>query len=118
MLVELNNIKTKQHLTKYFMKYILTFLTFLVCITVVAQPMTTKKEVYCDDTDKLLLMLQGGEFKELPIWFGKGEGKAPNYSLLVNQKTKSWTMIQFNNELACVIGTGENFNFLDKKSHI
>ena len=118
MLVELNSIKTKQHLTKYFMKYILTFLTSLLCLTVVAQPMTTKKEVYCDNTDKLLLILQNGDFEELPIWFGKGDGKAPNYSLLVNQKTKSWTMIQFNNELACVIGTGENFNFLDKKFHI
>ena len=117
MLVELNSIKTKQHLTKYFMKYILTFLTSLLCLTVVAQT-TTKKEVYCDNTDKLLLILQNGEFEEVPIWFGKGDGKAPNYSLLVNQKTKSWTMIQFNNEIACVIGTGENFNLLNKKSHI
>ena len=115
--MQLNSIKTKQHLTKYFMKYILTFLTSLLCLTVVAQT-TTKKEVYCDNTDKLLLILQNGEFEEVPIWFGKGDCKAPNYSLLVNQKTKSWTMIQFNNEIACVIGTGENFNLLDKKSHI
>ena len=115
--MQLNSIKTKQHLTKYFMKYILTFLTSLLCLTVVAQT-TTKKEVYCDNTDKLLLILQNSEFEEVPIWFGKGDGKAPNYSLLVNQKTKSWTMIQFNNEIACVIGTGENFNLLTKKSHI
>jgi hypothetical protein len=99
------------------MKYILIFLTSLLCLTAVAQT-TTKKEVYCDNTDKLLLILQAGEFEETPIWFGKGDGKAPNYSLLVNQKTKSWTMIQFNNELACVIGTGENFNLLDKQPHI
>jgi hypothetical protein len=96
------------------MKYILIFLTSLLCLTAVAQT-TTKKEVYCDNTDKLLLILQNGEFEETPIWFGKGDGKAPNYSLLVNQKTKSWTMIQFNNEIACVIGTGENFNLLDKQ---
>jgi hypothetical protein len=89
----------------------------LLCLTVVAQT-TTKKEVYCDNTNKLLLILQSDDYEELPIWFGKGEGKAPNYSLLVNQKTKSWTMIQFNNEIACVIGTGENFNLLNKKSHI
>jgi len=96
------------------MKYILIFLTSLLCLTVVAQT-TTNKEVYCDNTDKLLLILQNGEFEEVPIWFGKGDGKAPNYSLLVNQKTKSWTMIQFNNEIACVIGTGDNFNLLDKR---
>ena len=114
MVLELNSIKTNRHLTKYFMKYILIFLTSLLCLTAVAQT-TTKKEVYCDNTDKLLLILQNGEFEETPIWFGKGDGKAPNYSLLVNQKTKSWTMIQFNNELACVIGTGENFNLLNKQ---
>ena len=117
MVLELNSIKTNQHLTKYVMKYILIFLTSLLCLTAVAQT-TTKKEVYCDNTDKLLLILQNGEFEELPIWFGKGDGKAPNYSLLVNQKTKSWTMIQFNNEIACVIGTGENFNLLDKRPAI
>jgi hypothetical protein len=99
------------------MKYILIFLTSLLCLTAVAQT-TTKKEVYCDNTDKLLLILQNGEFEETPIWFGKGDGKAPNYSLLVNQKTKSWTMIQFNNEIACVIGTGDNFNLLNKQPAI
>jgi hypothetical protein len=97
------------------MKHILIFLTSLVCLTVIAQPMTTKKEVYCDKTDKLLLILQDEDYQETPIWFGKGEGKTPNYSLLVNQKTKSWTMIQFNNDIACVIGTGEGFNLLNKK---
>jgi hypothetical protein len=99
------------------MKHILIFLTSLITVTALAQT-TTKKEVYCDNTDKLLLILQNGEFEELPIWFGKGDGKAPNYSLLVNQKTKSWTMIQFNNEIACVIGTGENFNLLNKQPSI
>ena len=117
MVLELNSIKTNQYLTKYFMKYILIFLTSLLCLTTIAQT-TTKKEVYCDNTDKLLLILQNGEFEELPIWFGKGDGKAPNYSLMVNQKTKSWTMIQFNNEIACVIGTGDNFNLLNKQPAI
>ena len=99
------------------MKHILIFLISLVCLTVVAQPMTTKKEVYCDRTDKLLLILHGEDYEELPIWYGKGDGKAPNYSLLVNQKTKAWTIIQFNNETACVIGTGEGFNLINKKPY-
>ena len=97
------------------MKHILIFLTSLVCLTTVAQPMTTKKEVYCDKTSKLLVILNGDDFEEVPIWFGKGDGKAPNYSLLVNQKTKSWTIIQFNNDTACVIGTGEGFDLINKK---
>ena len=88
------------------MKYILIFLTSLVATTALAQPVTTKKEVYCDKTETMISILQGEDFEETPIWFGKADGKAPNYSLLVNQKTKSWTIIQFNNETACVLGTG------------
>jgi hypothetical protein len=99
------------------MKHILIFLTSLVCLTAIAQPMTTKKEVYCDKTSNLISILQGEDFEETPIWFGKGEGKAPNYSLLVNQKTKTWTMIQFNNDTACVIGSGESSNMPNKKPY-
>jgi hypothetical protein len=99
------------------MKHILIFLTSLAYLTAGAQPMTTKKEVYCDKTSKLISILQGEDYEEMPIWFGKGEGKVPNYSLLVNQKTKSWTMIQFNNDTACVIGTGESFNIPNKKPY-
>jgi hypothetical protein len=97
------------------MKHILIFLTSLACLTAVAQPMTTKKEVYCDKTSKLISILQSEDYEESPIWFGKSEGNAPNYSLLVNQKTKSWTIIQFNNDTACVIGTGESHNVISKK---
>jgi hypothetical protein len=97
------------------MKHILIFLTSLVCLTAVAQPMTTKKEVYCDKTNNLITILQDNDYQETPIWFGKGDGNAPNYSLLVNQKTKSWTIIQFNNNTACVLGSGESFNLLNNK---
>ena len=29
------------------------------------------------------------------------------YSLFVNEETKSWTLIQFDDKIACVLGTGE-----------
>jgi hypothetical protein len=99
------------------MKHILIFLTSLACLTAVAQPMTTKKEVYCDKTEKIISILQGEDFEEAPIWFGKSDGNAPNYSLFVNQKIKSWTIIQFNKETACVLGTGEGFNLLNNKPY-
>jgi len=28
--------------------------------------------------------------------------------LFVNEETKSWTLIQFDEKIACVLGTGEN----------
>ena len=98
------------------MKHILLFLAFLVT-TVNAQPLTTTKEVQCDDTGKMIAVLKGKEFEEVPIWFGKGDSKAPNYSLFVNAQTKSWTIIQFNNELSCVLGSGESYTVLSRKPY-
>ena len=99
------------------MKYILLFLALFTSVTH-AQPSTTKKEVYCDKTEILIPVIKGKDFQEVPIWFGKGDGKAPNYSLFVNSETRSWTIIQFNNELACVVGSGESYQVITKKTNI
>jgi len=99
------------------MKYILLFLALFTSVTY-AQQFTTKKEVYCDKTEILIPVIKGKDFQEVPVWFGKGDGKAPNYSLFVNNETKSWTIIQFNNELACVIGSGESYTIFNKKTNI
>jgi hypothetical protein len=100
------------------MKHILIFLTSLIAVTALAQPSTTKKEVYCDKTETMISILKGEDFQETPIWFGKEkDSKTPNYSLLVNQKTKSWTIIQFNKDMACVLGTGESFSLPNNKPY-
>ena len=100
------------------MKHILIFLTSLVVSVVIAQPVTTKKEVYCDKTETLISVLKGRDFEESPIWIGKEkDSKAPNYSLFVNQETKTWSIIQFNKETACVLGAGEGFNVPSKKPY-
>lgn len=100
------------------MKYILIFLASLVCLTVIGQPMTTKKEVYCDKTEQMIKDLRSQDYQEEPIWLGKEkDSKAPNYTLFVNPETKSWTIIQFNNDMACVLGAGQGYNMITKKSY-
>jgi len=100
------------------MKHVSIFLTSLIAVTALAQPSTTKKEVYCDKTETVISALRGEDYQETPIWFGKEkDSNAPNYSLLVNQKTKSWTIIQFNAETACVLGTGEGFSLPNNKPY-
>ena len=99
------------------MKHFLIFLISWLVGTAFAQPITTKKEVQCDKTETMIAVLKGKDFEEVPIWFGKGDGKAPNYSLFVNAETRSWTIIQFNNELSCVLGSGENYNVITKKTY-
>jgi len=91
----------------------------MAAITASAQPATTKKEVYCDKIETMISILKGRDYEESPIWLGtEKDSKAPNYSLFVNQETKTWTIIQFNKETACVLGAGEDFIVLSKKSYI
>ncbi len=87
----------------------------LVSSSVWAEPFEIKKPVICDKTDTLLKVLSSSNYQEKPIWLGAADEKLINYSLWVNSSTKNWTIVQFNNDVACVIGTGESYTILSKK---
>ncbi len=81
----------------------------LVLGLAVAQSVTVQKPVECADTATLLRGLAGSDYKEMPIWWGIEPGATvARYSLFVNEQTKTWTLIQFDEKIACVLGTGEN----------
>ena len=85
------------------------FFGIILTGVVFAQSVTTQKSVECTDTATLLRGLIGSDYKENPIWFGIESGaNVSKYSLFVNEETKTWTLIQFNEKIACVLGTGEN----------
>jgi hypothetical protein len=46
------------------------------------------------------------EHKELPIWVGKTAFNT-HITLLVNKEKRSWTMVEYDGNIACVIGVGE-----------
>ena len=76
---------------------------------VFAQSVTVQKPVECADTAVLLQGLAGINYKERPIWWGIEPGATlSKYSLFVNEQTKTWTLIQFDEKIACVLSTGEN----------
>ena len=88
------------------MKYIL-LLALLIPALGSAQPIVIQKPVTCTDTKALLQGLSGSDYKETPMWLGIEPGaEVPKYSVFVNQQTRTWTIIQFNDQLACVLGTG------------
>jgi hypothetical protein len=45
--------------------------------------------------------------KETPIWVGKSIHDT-HVTLLMNKETRSWTMIEYDTRLACVLGAGED----------
>ena len=80
----------------------------LVLGLAVAQSVTVQKPIECADTATLLRGLSSSDYKEKPIWWGIEPGATVSrYSLFVNDETKSWTLIQFDDKIACVLGTGE-----------
>jgi len=68
-------------------------------------PIKVNKPVMCDDTKSVMDALVNGEFKEVPVWSGTGEQS--NFGLLINQQTGTWTLVEFNKEVTCVLGIGE-----------
>ena len=89
------------------MKYFL-LLAVLVVGLAAGQSVTMQKPVECSDTATLLRGLGSSDYKEKPIWWGIEPGATvPRYSLFVNEQTKSWTLVQFDEKIACVLGTGE-----------
>jgi hypothetical protein len=67
-------------------------------------PVKVDKEVLCDDTAVVLKWALDNEFKEQPVWLGAD--RTSRYSLLANEKSGTWTLVQFNKDVACILGTG------------
>ena len=89
------------------MKKLIVFLLMASVIAVALAQSTAveiNKKVVCDDTKTLLDTLLN-EYKESPVWAGTDDKS--RYSLLINQETGTWTMIQFDKNTTCILGVGE-----------
>ena len=82
---------------------VLLGLTLLVSY---AQTFNTEKPVVCADLKSVVKSLEV-ELGEVPFWHGNDTDTA--YVMLVNKHTGTWTILQFNESNACIIGDGINF---------
>ena len=74
-----------------------------------AEPVQVEKKVACDKFDNVINAL-GKNHGEFPIWVSTG--KESQVAVLVNPKSTSWSVIQYNAKVACVLETGEGFKYL------
>jgi hypothetical protein len=70
-----------------------------------AQPVTVEKPVLCDNTKTIIEAVSGGDNREQPFWVGKD--LKSQYIMMVNEKTKNWTLVQYNKDIACIIAIGD-----------
>jgi hypothetical protein len=87
----------------------IAFLLALTSLVVNAQTFESEKPIVCSDL-KTVIEYVSSEYNEVPFWNGVTDDS--KYILMVNKQTHSWTMIQYNNEIACVIGTGFRANLI------
>jgi hypothetical protein len=64
----------------------------------------TNKKVQCGVTKEIIATLVSEEYREAPYWMG--EDNTSSYILMVNEKIKSWTLLQYTDDTACILGTG------------
>jgi len=65
------------------------------------------KPVPCKDTKSLAEEI-ANKYGEEPVWQGDDTEGDSKYTITYNRKTKTWTMIQYNDEKACILGFGSN----------
>ena len=94
-------------------KKIVSAVLFLPALVIAQQqgPVTVEKPVICGPTVVVINEIKG--FNERPIW---GSQLADSkIALFANAETETWTMIQWNEDVACVIEVGKGYFLKDPK---
>jgi len=83
-------------------------MAFLFCLAssiAYAEPIQRRKIVMCDAVETIFQTLFE-EFHEKPIWYAKDSPTPTQYVLTANAEEDTWTLVQFDDTQACVIGVG------------
>ena len=79
-----------------------------ISTTIFANDMVTiNKPIVCGETEKILSMIVT-EFQERIIFTGPSPTENSVYMVLMNQKTRTWTIVQGNKKAVCILGVGED----------
>jgi hypothetical protein len=72
-----------------------------------------EKTVVCGPTTEVFESI-AKDWKERPVWGSRLEDS--RIVLTINESTKTWTIVQFNEEIACIIEAGEQYQFSFEKT--
>ena len=85
-------------------------MAFLFCLTSsiahAQEIIDLQKPLKCSDA-QVVMNYFVDTHKETPVWVGKSVHNT-HITLLMNRETRSWTMIEYDSRLACVLGAGED----------
>lgn len=87
---------------------------FLFCLSssiAYAQPFEARKPVLCDNVQSLIKGLTEN-YNEKPVWTARNPVDDTRFALFVNPKEGTWTLLQMTQEVACIIGVGQESKWL------
>jgi len=84
----------------------------LALVSISSSSEVFKKDIVCDSKEYIFKTLTGEDYEELPVWTGNDEKSM--YAMFANSKTGTWSLVQFNKDTACILGTGEKHRFVGK----
>lgn len=97
------------------MRYlILAFLCLTTSISY-AQLAEYERKLSCGKT-KFLLEALSKIAKEKIIWSGDSKYSETQTVVMINTETLTWTVVQYDKNMACVLNNGEGFKIKDKDS--
>ena len=77
---------------------------------VVYAQVVIKVDMVCDKLDTVLALIHG-KYQETPVIMAQSQDT--NVVFMGNSKTGSWTVVQFNQEMACIVSSGEKFRLVN-----
>lgn len=96
-------------------KKIITAGVLFILPTLAISQQVQQKPVLCDETIKMLPFLEKA-YKEQPHWVGKATKDSEGwFVVMLNEETKTWTLVQYNHEVACLLGDGKTYTTPEKK---
>lgn len=97
-------------------KLTMAFLFCLASSIANAAPIERRKVVMCDAVETVFRTVFE-EYKEKPVWFAKDIPTPTQYVITANAEQDTWTLIQYDDTQACVlgVGTGSKFPIIGKE---
>lgn len=92
----------------------------LFCVSTIANAqkpdfVNIQKPVLCGPVEAVMRGLADPDINEQPIWLGKDDTGKSDYVLFSNTKTKTFTLVQFGKEVACILGIGNQSSIIPTK---
>ena len=86
-------------------KTIITLALLFSTTTFAQEVINLTKSIKCSNAESVMQYFTE-QYKEMPVWVGKTTN-GTHVTLLVNKEKRSWTLIEYDSKLACILGEGD-----------